>query len=79
MKGLYDSYGGHGTINACKNLLVKKIGCASENVIYHKGWFQDTLPADAGEIEKIAILRLDGDWYESIKICLEHLYDKVEI
>jgi hypothetical protein len=25
----------------------------------------------------IAILRLDGDWYESTRICLEHLYDRV--
>jgi O-methyltransferase len=22
-------------------------------------------------------LRLDGDWYASTKICLDHLYDKV--
>jgi hypothetical protein len=27
------------------------------------GWFQDTVPSDAGSIPKIAILRLDGDWY----------------
>jgi hypothetical protein len=27
--------------------------------------------------EKIAILRLDGDWYESTMTCLAHLYDKV--
>lgn len=25
----------------------------------------------------IAILRLDGDWYASTQICLEHLYDLV--
>ena len=25
----------------------------------------------------IAILRLDGDWYESTKVCLEHLFDLV--
>jgi hypothetical protein len=40
-----------------------------------KGMFQDT-------IEKrvkgpIAVLHLDGDWYESTKCCLEVLYDRV--
>ena len=28
-------------------------------------------------IEKIAILRLDGDWYGSTKVCLDNLYNKV--
>jgi predicted O-methyltransferase YrrM len=40
-----------------------------------KGLFQDTLP-DA-DIKNIAFLHLDGDWYESVKTCLENLYDKV--
>lgn len=78
VKGVYDSHGGHGTINICNNLLVKKIGYDTGKIFYHKGWFQETLPTDAERIEKIAILRLDGDWYESIKICLEYLYDKVQ-
>ena len=78
IKGVYDSHGGHGTINICSSLLVNKIGYNKENIIYHQGWFQDTLPSDAGMIDKIAILRLDGDWYESIKVCLEYLYDKVQ-
>lgn len=40
-----------------------------------KGWFQDTLPIT--EINEIAILRLDGDWYDSILDCLLYLYPKV--
>jgi len=27
--------------------------------------------------ESIAVLRLDGDWYDSTMVCLENLYDKV--
>ena len=77
VKGAYDSLGGHGTIDACKSLLEKKLQYPSENTHYHKGWFQDTVPADYLQIDKIAILRLDGDWYASIKICLDYLYDKV--
>lgn len=43
---------------------------------YHKGWFQDTLPA-LTDFPPIAVLRLDGDLYESTMVCLEHLYPKV--
>lgn len=42
---------------------------------YHVGWFQDTVPVV--ETGPIALLRLDGDLYESTKVCLEHLFDKV--
>lgn len=40
-----------------------------------KGLFQDTLPQTP--IETIAVLHIDGDWYDSVKTCLENLYDKV--
>lgn len=42
-----------------------------------KGWFNNTLPTFS--IEKIVILRLDGDWYESIHDCLYYLFPKLEI
>ena len=38
-----------------------------------KGWFNQTLP-DFEIKAPIAILRLDADWYDSIKICLEKFY-----
>jgi hypothetical protein len=37
---------------------------------------QDTIPAQAPE--RIAILRLDTDWYDSTRHELEHLYDRLE-
>jgi hypothetical protein len=77
LKGFYDSHGGAGTLEDNKFLLETKIGYDSKYLFYHKGWFQDTLPDKSDMIENIAILRLDGDWYASIKICLEHLYTKV--
>lgn len=77
IEGGYDSMGGHGTIQICKELLEKVINYPTEFIHFHKGWFQDTLPMAKGEIDSIAILRLDGDWYASIMTSLENLYDKV--
>ena len=40
-----------------------------------KGLFQDTLPTCG--VRAIALLHLDCDWYDSVKACLDHLYDRV--
>jgi hypothetical protein len=40
-----------------------------------KGLFQDTLHSAA--VERVALLHLDGDWYDSVMVCLQVLYDKV--
>jgi hypothetical protein len=53
------------------------LGIEPDRAVFHEGWFQDTVPAAAQSIESLAILRVDGDWYESTKICLEGLYDRV--
>lgn len=42
-----------------------------------RGWFQDTIPKVESEIHKVSLLRLDGDLYESTKVCLEYLHPKV--
>ncbi len=40
------------------------------------GWFEDTV-ANVAFPTPIAVLRLDGDWYESTMQCLSGLYSKV--
>lgn len=47
----------------------------ADNVDFVKGLFQETLPVTP--VARIAVLHIDGDWYESVKICLDCLYDKV--
>ena len=42
-----------------------------------KGDFQDTLPKMRQEIGSIALLHMDGDWYESTKAILNNYYDLV--
>lgn len=65
-----------GAATVC-SLLHERLGFSEERVVIHKGWFQDTLPGLGPEPQCIAVLRLDGDWYESTKICFEHLYERV--
>ncbi len=55
--------------------LFQRYDLLDEQVHFLKGWFKDTLP-DA-PIEQLAILRLDGDLYESTWDSLTHLYHKV--
>jgi O-methyltransferase len=46
------------------------------HVRFRKGWFRDTLPA-AVDLKKIAVLRLDGDLYESTIEPLQYLYNRI--
>src|SRR5205823_3453280 len=54
-----------------------KYNMLDSQVQFLPGWFKDTLPA--APIAKLAILRLDGDLYESTIQALTSLYDKVSI
>ncbi len=40
-----------------------------------KGRFEETVPT--ASLGPIAVLHIDGDWYQSVKVCLDHLYDQV--
>jgi len=53
----------------------ERYGLLDEQVVFLKGWFKDTLPgAPTGPL---AILRMDGDMYESTMDALVSLYDRV--
>lgn len=43
--------------------------------VVHEGWFDDTLPD--GLPEQIAFAHLDGDFYESMRVSLEHVYPRL--
>ena len=53
----------------------EKYGLLDDKVKFLKGWFKDTLPS--APIEKLAVLRLDGDMYESTMDGLINLYPKL--
>lgn len=55
----------------------KSFGVLDNQVQFLKGWFKDTLKHPP--FEKLSILRLDGDMYESTWDVLENLYYKLSV
>lgn len=53
----------------------RRYGLLDDQVKFLKGWFKDTLPN--APVEELAILRMDGDMYESTMDAFYALYDKV--
>lgn len=53
----------------------RRYGLLDERVVFLEGWFKDTLPGSS--IAEIAVLRLDGDYYESTMDALTNLYPRV--
>lgn len=66
-----------GTYEEVSKLLFSNLSLSRDNISMVKGWFEDTLPTEAKNIGKIALLRLDGDWYDSTMCCYENLFDQV--
>lgn len=54
-----------------------RYGLLDERVRFLAGWFADTLPT--APIERLAVLRLDGDMYGSTMEALEALYPKLSV
>ena len=54
-----------------------KYNLLDDQVRFLKGWFKDTLPK--APMEKLAIIRLDGDMYESTMDAIVALYPKLSV
>ena len=55
----------------------ERYGLLDDRVRFLKGWFSDTLPE--APIERLAVVRLDGDMYESTMDALVNLYPKLSV
>ena len=56
---------------------IEKYGLLDNQVAFLEGWFKDTLPR--APIDALALLRLDGDLYESTIVALNSLYGKLSV
>lgn len=57
----------------------RSFGALDENVFFRPGLIEKTLREPGNVPERIALLRLDTDWYASTKIELEVLYPRLSI
>jgi O-methyltransferase len=55
----------------------EKYGLLNDQIHFLAGWFRDTLPS--APITRLAVLRLDGDLYESTIVALQSLYPKLSV
>jgi Macrocin-O-methyltransferase (TylF) len=56
---------------------LQPVGASATCAHFVNGWFEDTLFASKGEIGSIALLHVDCDWYESVRLVLAELYDQI--
>lgn len=54
-----------------------RYGLLDDQVRFLRGWFRDTLPK--APIESLAVMRLDGDMYESTTDALANLYPRLSV
>lgn len=54
---------------------LKIVSCNEKNYIIKKGWFENTFKEQLPD--KVALLHIDADWYESVKLSLDTFYERV--
>lgn len=54
-----------------------RYGLLDDQVRFVRGWFKDTLPT--APVERLAVLRVDGDYHDSTRDVLVNLYDKLSV
>jgi hypothetical protein len=55
--------------------IFERLGLLGPRVHLVKGWFQDTFPHTA--VGTIALLHVDADWYDSVRLSLDRFWDDV--
>jgi len=59
------------------DIVKKRIGPCACQIIFHKGWFENTIDEVADK--KFCLIRIDCDLYEGYKLILNKMYDQLVI
>lgn len=59
----------------------RRFGLSESEACIRRGWFAETIPKLASDLgpDSISLLRLDCDWYDSTRLCLEYLMPIVQV
>lgn len=57
----------------------RELGLLDPNVVFAKGFFNETMPPLSSQIQNLVVMRLDGDMYESTVDVLYNLYGKLSV
>jgi O-methyltransferase len=52
-----------------------RMGVMNDRVRLVKGWFENTFPVTP--VPPVAMLHVDADWYDSVRLCLETHFDRL--
>jgi O-methyltransferase len=55
--------------------IMKRLRVDLNRVVFHKGWFDQTFPK--AKIDRVGLLHIDADFYESVRLCLETWYPRL--
>jgi O-methyltransferase len=57
--------------------VMRKLGIERDRIVLHPGWFHDTFPGAAPAVGRIAVLHIDPDFYDPVRLCLDTWYPRV--
>jgi O-methyltransferase len=58
--------------------VMKKLKVNPARLNFHVGWFDETFGPASERIDRVAVLHIDPDFYEPVKLCLATWFPKVE-
>jgi hypothetical protein len=64
-------------VSVAQNFIISSL--LDPNVVFVKGYFHASMPPLSKQVGEIALLRLDGDMYESTVDVLYWMYEKVRV
>jgi hypothetical protein len=64
---------------AVRHNFEKFFGSVPSNVMFHKGLFKNTVPAFSKSGLQIAVLRIDGNFYDSYQDALYYMYPLIPV
>jgi O-methyltransferase len=57
--------------------LMARLGVDTARVRYHVGWFHETFPSAQAKVGTVALLHIDCDFHDPVKLCLDTWFSAV--